>query len=276
MSERLIVFAHFDAAGTLPKYVRYHLQMLKKYARRLIVASNCALQDDDRAYLSEIGTDLLERKNIGYDFAAWRDALGAIDKSSFDEIVLTNSSVVGPLRDLGPIFTEMAGRKCDFWALTQSNSGGRAHLQSYFLSFGPRALRSDAWRDWWDRVEDLIDKREVISRYEIRLRDHFAAAGLTGESYIAPPRRRDMFRWFLRRQNSGIRLTPAPRYWTSAVIHSPVELIRQGLPYLKASLLWGHNTRQGVPLAELMAESGLDYDWSLIGAHNSTIATLQV
>lgn len=275
MTRRLIIFAHFDSDGILPEYVRYHLRALARHGDRLIVAANSGLTAGDRAFLAGIGADYLQRANVGFDFSAWRDALATTDASAFDEIVLTNSSVVGPLRDLGPIFTEMSRRGPDFWGMTQSNSGGRLHLQSYFLAFGKRAISSDAWLDWWRKVDDLSDKREVIGRYEIPLLAHFTGAGLVGASYIAPPPRSDMFRWFLRRQQSGLRVALAPRYWTSAVIHSPVDLIRQGLPYLKASLVWGHNTRQGVPLDELIAEPGLDFDWSIITGKSGPNVTLR-
>lgn len=264
MTHRLTAFASFHADPDLPPYIRYHLMALRPLSDRLVFVSNSPVSASGREFLATIGCEFLQRKNTGFDFAAWRDALDQFATEEFDEILLTNSSIIGPVRDLSSVFVEMKPFDGDFWALTTSFGGGQKHLQSFFLVFKKPLIASSAWADWWRNIEELQDKNDVIRQYEIPLYHYFENAGFRGRSFINPPNKREMTRPFLRKREGKLPVVPALRYWTNGTIHSPVELVRQGFPYIKASLIWGHNRRQGIDLAGLRQVPHVSYDWDII------------
>jgi hypothetical protein len=119
------------------------------------------------------------RRNVGYDFAAWRDALAvtALPKAETRLLVLVNDSMYGPFTPLKAVFDRFDFSKADIWGLTDSWQH-RFHLQSYFLAFGPRALAHDSFSAFWRSVLNVRSKWAVIRHYEIGLANFFMRAGL--------------------------------------------------------------------------------------------------
>lgn len=265
MVRRLIIFASFSGGDDIPPYILYHLKALKEFGDKLVFVSNSPLGTKAWQQLGPICDDVLERANVGYDFAAWRDAIQREDMGQWDEVLLTNSSVVGPLFSLSSVFQDMQVRDCDFWGLTHSINT-RPHIQSYFVCFRRVVLESHAWRSFWQKIEDTDDKWLVIRNYEVQFKGYFEASGFQGDTLIPQMKKSGVERIGVRRSNICLPIyVPIDKNRTNPTIHSPLELIESGLPYLKASLLWGHNRRQPFPLKKIMALEKVDYDWSLVG-----------
>lgn len=262
--KRLAIFASYSD-GNVPPWIEFHLRALRNRSARLVYVSNSVLSDASRIRLHAICNAVIERDNAGYDFAAWRDAILAENMDRWDEVLLTNSSIVGPLFDLAPLFERMRGRGCDFWGLTHSINV-RPHIQSYFMCFGGDVIRAPVWSGFWRSVRDETSKRRVISDYETNLAHILQSAGFAGDTLIPQMRKSGLERLFFRRLNTRLPVyIPFDKNRTNPTIHSPLELIEQGMPYLKASLLWGHNRRQPFPLQEIRKLKQVDYDWSLVG-----------
>lgn len=51
----------------------------------------------------KVAEKVIVRPNIGWDFAAWRDAIAEEDMDEWDRVILTNSSVVRPLFRSDPL-----------------------------------------------------------------------------------------------------------------------------------------------------------------------------
>jgi hypothetical protein len=66
----------------------------------------------------------------------------------------------------------------DVWGLTDSWQH-RHHLQSYFLAFGPTALASPAFAEFWQDVRNVRSKLSVIHFYELRMTQRLQSAGLS-------------------------------------------------------------------------------------------------
>lgn len=227
--------------------------------------SNSRLSKESTRQLLSVCHEVHVRSNTGFDFAAWRDVILKEDMQEWQEILLLNSSVVGPLFSLSPIFQEMENRSCDFWGLTQSRFV-RPHIQSYFMCFRKELIRSHVWSHFWSTVRDESRKWDVISKYEVRFKAILENHEFTGDCYLPLMTKFGVDRLFFRRMNTRFPIyIPIDKNFTNSMIHSPLELIERGLPYLKASLLWGHNRRQPFPLRTIMALKNVDYDWSLLG-----------
>lgn len=266
MPRRLAIFASFSVRPDVEPHILYHVACLREVCAEVHFVSNSPLSQASREALDQSCASVIERPNVGLDFAAWRDAIARLEPGRFDEIVLVNSSVVGPLFSLSGVFDTMAGQACDFWGMTRSRAR-QPHIQSYFFCFRRRVIELAAWQIFWSQVEDETDKMRIIARYEVGLMAHFEQAGFVSGSLIPQMAKRGLARLFLRRLSMRLPLfLPLDKNKTNPTIHSPLELIEQGMPYLKASLLWGHNRYQSFPLAEIKALPQVDFDWSLLPA----------
>lgn len=261
---RLVILVQYDPEGGLPGFVRIHLERLQPIASRLVLVSNSPMSEEAQQLAEGICDSVIVRENVGWDFAGWRDALAAEDMAEWDAVVLTNSSVVGPLYPLDRIMDRMDGRGHDFWGMVHSRHI-QSHLQSYFLAFAPQVIVSDPWRAFWQGVEDLVDKRQVIRRYEVGLTRKLHIAGFSFGHLIDDPQfPRSVRLVHIDRLRSRLRV-PMDVNYVNRTVELHQELIALGMPYLKASLLWGKDVYRRSPLSEIKRLPGVDYPWAQIG-----------
>lgn len=172
---RLILFAHHDAEDRIRPYIVNHVKALAELGGELWFLSNSRLSAEEIKKISWATNRVILRDNTGYDFGMWQEAIQQVDLGEFDELLLTNSSIAGPLYPLGDLFRRMAGTPCDFWGLTENHSPV-SPLQSYFMVFRSTALHSPVFRQFWNSVLPYQSKWGVIHAYEIGLsiflRDH--------------------------------------------------------------------------------------------------------
>ncbi|WP_169053488.1 rhamnan synthesis F family protein [Alteraurantiacibacter aquimixticola] len=267
MTRRLAILQQFDPAGGVPHYIRAHLEGLRPVAERIVLVSNSPVAAEDRAVAEAICDAVIERPNTGWDFAGWRDALALEDMAQWDEVILTNSSVIGPLFPLASIFAEMDTRRekeaFDFWGMVFSRQI-RHHLQSYFFVFSAPVIRSDAWRSFWRGVADIDDKDEVIARYEAGITVALASGGFSYAAYMPDPplaRRIRICDWEVLGKRIHI---PFDCTRVNRTVRWHDELVEQGFPYLKASLLWGKDTWRLKDFDRIRDLTAGTFDWSAI------------
>jgi hypothetical protein len=129
--------------------------------------------------LREICAAIFVRRNTGYDFGAWRDVIDALNLPAQDtrELIILNDSMYGPLRQLDRMLTQVNYSEADIWGLTECWQH-RYHLQSYFLMFGEKALRSPAFAKFWNAIRPVPFKTFIIREYEVGLTQKMLKAGL--------------------------------------------------------------------------------------------------
>ncbi len=265
--KRMVILAQYDPGKGLPAHVRIHLQRLRPHADRLILVSNSDMDSASQDVADSLCDRVLIRENRGWDFAAWRDVLAWETAADWDSIILTNSSIVGPFYPIGPVITEMEARGADFWGLVHSKQLG-SHLQSFFLGFGPRVLKSAAWADFWARVLDLNDKWDVIKTYELGLTKHFTRAGFSFDAFMKNPAFPASIRIVDVERLGGVLRLPWDINRVGRTIRDHEAMLREGFPYLKASLLWGQDRHRVHSIAKLTKISGVNYPWDEIGFAN--------
>ena len=251
---RLILFAHFDTANRVEPYILHHLRALRALGGRLHFISNSPLAQVELARLEGLADQVLLRENTGCDFSMWQAALAKEDLAGVDELLLTNSSVLGPVRPLAPVFRAMENRPCDFWAMTESGEGC-PHLQSYFMVFRRAALASEAFGRFWASVLPYRSKQNVIFSYEMGLSVYLAEHGLRGAAaFPLDPDHNSLARNLLLRGRATRRI----RMNRNPTLFYPDLLARAGMPYLKVSL-WKAPTGglHGWFLERLFGELGL-------------------
>lgn len=181
--KRILFYHHYDADSRIADYVLHFLQAFSDYGIDISFSSNAALPEAETKKLDGLTEKILLRDNRGYDFAAWRDQLQAFGRdalSGYDQIILANSTVYGPLFSLDEIFMSVERADCDFWAPTlhTASHGIPKHLQPYVLVVNQKLHQSDTfWQFWLEIRDDYKDAWDVIWRAEIHLTSSFARAG---------------------------------------------------------------------------------------------------
>ena len=247
--KRLALFAHYDPRAQVKRYVVHHLQALREVCDETWFVSTASLPEQELAKVRPICERAWTRENVGYDFGSWSDALDRVTLTDWDELVLTNSSVFGPLWPLREAFERMSTKGVDFWGMTDSGSVAW-HIQSYFLVFRARLLHSTAFRELFRGVTGT-DKLALIRKYEVGLTTAFTRAGFRA-AVLVPGR--EIPRPFLQRMLR-------PNF--NPPISQPMALLERRMPYVKIELLRNNPRRRPLePVRAAMRAAG--YDSSLI------------
>lgn len=194
--KRLAIYAHYHFRGEVPEYVPYCLAGLLAVVDRVLVVVNGELTDEGRGRLEALDrVDLLVRENRGFDFAAYKAGLewfGYDRAAELDELLLTNNSYYGPVYPFTEMWSAMDRVECDFWGLTrhpdQAPEGLVEHLQSYWLVFRAKPLRSTDFRAFWDQLPEraLATLDDAIALGEMRLTAYFRDRGYVPAEYVDP------------------------------------------------------------------------------------------
>jgi lipopolysaccharide biosynthesis protein len=201
-ARRLVLFAHYDVNNIVSDPDLYLTRELATVCSDLVFVTNSVLSVDEMKKLRPFCSQLLARNNTGFDFAAWRDAIETLGWNalrSYDEVVLANNSCYGPIFPISEMFSAMTKKPCDFWGVTgfpRAENSPRAeaaflldrtipaHLQSYFLVLKANVVGSEAFAQFWRRVENGDNFLQVVARYEIQLTETLARAGFEWNCYL--------------------------------------------------------------------------------------------
>jgi lipopolysaccharide biosynthesis protein len=181
LGPKIAVFVHFDPLGALRDHVLAYVTALHRAGYAIAFVTNSGrLRPEARAALEPLCAAILVRRNIGYDFGAMREGILrlGLPRPDTEQVLIANDSVYGPLRPLEETLARIDFSVADVWGCTESWQR-RYHLQSYFLAFGPRALRHPAWLNFWNSVRPVQSKDWIIRTYEVGLTQQFLRAGLT-------------------------------------------------------------------------------------------------
>ncbi|HFU3890490.1 TPA: rhamnan synthesis F family protein [Streptococcus suis] len=174
----LLVYVHYNKYNVVSEYIYYQLKSIRSIYSDIVFVSNSHVSKDKVQYLqSERLIDFfIQRDNIGYDFAAWKEGLNQVTIYQYDSVTLMNDTCFGPLWNLEDYYSQFdSDVNVDFWGMTNhletkiDSVVVPEHLQSYFMVFKKRILQSQAFVGFWSSVSDLTDIQDVIKLYESRL-----------------------------------------------------------------------------------------------------------
>lgn len=142
-ARRLAVYFFVDVRG---KADTVHLSMLQGLkgagCQVLTVISGYAGRDDVRA-LKKASDEVIARPNMGTLFSAMLDAfsyLGWKKLEDFEEVILVQSTMVGPFSSLRTVFDAMAGRDVDDWCLVGCTDSVRPAFDMGMFALRPPLL----------------------------------------------------------------------------------------------------------------------------------------
>ena len=195
--ERLCIYFLYDVSGVVDRYVVNVLRGMRPHVANLLVVSNGKLQADGIQALQAVADDVIVRENTGFDVWAYKAALDAVGWDAlarYDEVVLMNYTLVGPIFPLGEMFSEMARRDVDFWGITKCyrlDSADSAkgwgnplgyipeHIQSSFMAYRRRFVSSRDFQRYWDDMMPIRSYRESGACHEQMFTKRFADRGFS-------------------------------------------------------------------------------------------------
>ncbi len=187
-----------------------------------IFVSNSPITAEEKSNLSSYCSNILENNNTGYDFYMWKLGMESAGLSWYDEVILMNSSVYGPLFDMENVFSRMDRLECDFWGITECFQM-QPHIQSYFLVFRKNVISSPAFLNFWGGILPYLNKLQVIQSYEVGLTQWLVESGFKA-GVLCP-----LEQLGRHCRETGKRLRKKDN---SSVKHAS-ELLHIGIPFLK-------------------------------------------
>jgi rhamnosyltransferase len=233
--KRLAIYAHYGSSPQVASHVSFYLQHIAELGFQICFVSNLEISPTSEMSLKKTCERVIVRENTGLDFSMWRRGMAEYDLLQFDELLLTNSSIIGPLQPLAPLWQNPAVADCDFWGLTDNDELNQ-HLQSYFLVFRKRVLHSERLRDFWRTVLPYKNRQQVIQSYELGLSCWLEEGGFQWQAIF---KLEAIIATFLARRSFWKKLC-GRKPWVpgrNTTLCFPDLLLERGMPFLKVALL---------------------------------------
>ena len=161
---------HWDGQGRLRPDVLEQLRQYGRHCQVAFVSASPALARDAAALaqLQQLCVLVAVRHNEGYDFGSWKAALQLCWPwiEAAPRLILTNDSCYGPIVPLDELFERLGRSQADVVGLTESTLM-RPHLQSFFIAYSRRLVRTPIFRAFWDNLGVWADKRQIVRAYEV-------------------------------------------------------------------------------------------------------------
>lgn len=189
--KRLLLYVHFNKYNRISSHVYYQLTKMRQIFSNVVFISNSSVSDKDYQKLVDLHLvdNFIQRENIGFDFAAWRDGMTAVgfeELATYDSVTIMNDTCFGPLWDIKDYYLEYeSDDSVDFWGLTNNRAtpksrytqGFREHIQSYFITFKKSVIVSPEFKNFWENVKNYTNVQGVIDNYETQVTTKFLDAG---------------------------------------------------------------------------------------------------
>lgn len=258
--KRLLLYVHFNRYNSLSSHVIYQLEKMRPLFSRLVFISNSPIAARDREYLktNHLIDDFLQRENIGFDFAAWRDGMihiGFENLSDYDSLTLMNDTCFGPLWDIVPLYRQFeTDPETDFWGMTnfRKTTAFKEHLQSYYLSFSKEVVASTVFQDFWMKVQNYTVVQDVIDHYETQVTTSLTDAGFSYKAVLDTVE-----------MDTGGMLHPDFSFY------NPTEILKNRVPFIKVKTIEANQHIMPYILNQIELESSYPVD--LIVSHMSNI-----
>jgi lipopolysaccharide biosynthesis protein len=233
---RLCIYVSYSSAISINPDALHYMTTLSAFVDTFIIVSNSPIADDQFQHVESLCSKLIIRNNSGYDFGAWRDAITEIGYDSlanYDEVILANSSCLGPFIPWSHVFATMENEGCDFWGLSifpQLINSDRPeaqqlasqtiprHIQSFFTVFNRSVVVSSAFQSFWCSVSDQTELLTAVVSYETQLTKLLESYGFKYSAYCKGHEA-------MQSHNNAISY--------NAIYNQPYEMLLLGSPVIK-------------------------------------------
>lgn len=190
--KRLAIYLHYDPKGEVRDYVTCCLRGLKEVVSDILVVVNKPLSDKGKLKLESEELAIITRDNRDFDFGAWKAGIEHLTYNyiaEYDELLLTNNSYYGPIYPFSEMWNSMDAIEADFWGINMHPEIEVGvliprHIQSYWLVFRNKILKSSEWKTYWDNLPHFDSIDGAIFDGEIKLTHYFEKRGFKSATYM--------------------------------------------------------------------------------------------
>lgn len=192
--KRAGIFLFYDPEGKVDDYILGCLGSLQQHMDYLLVVSNSPLDETNRKRLESVSSEVMERKNVGYDVGAYRDGLrhlGWDHMGDYDELVLFNYTFFAPIHPWAGLFERTDKWDTDFWGITEHDEVRPhpflpklvmpRHIQSHWIAVRSSLSTTKDWRSYWEDMPPIESYNDSIQWHESRFTGYFNALGYRHE-----------------------------------------------------------------------------------------------
>lgn len=192
--KRAGIFLFYDPESKVDDYILGCLGSLQEHMDYLLVVSNSPLDETNRKRLESVSSEVMERKNVGYDVGAYRDGLrhlGWDHMGDYDELVLFNYTFFAPIHPWAGLFERTDKWDTDFWGITEHDEVRPhpflpklvmpRHIQSHWIAVRSSLSATKDWRSYWEDMPPIESYNDSIQWHESRFTGYFNALGYRHE-----------------------------------------------------------------------------------------------
>lgn len=194
------VYVFYDQDGIVDEYNDVFLTGLRQVVSNLLVICNGDVSEEGLSQLESIADDVVCRENIGYDVTAYKEGIlhPGFDKlAGYDEIVICNNTMYGPLYPFSEMFQSMEKRDLDFWGITNFHEVPfdpfgtveygyiPKHIQSFFMVFRQSLVKTREFQNYWTNFPEIKGYNEAIGFHETVFTKKFEDFGFKWDVYAS-------------------------------------------------------------------------------------------
>lgn len=169
-TNRLVLFSTYNSDGKIKESLLFYLTQLKELKADIVLIDTSPYSlPEEIEKIRPFLRHYIWRENLGYDFGSWKVGFSEIhDWKEYNQIIITNDSIFGPIHPLAPIFEKFNSQEIDIWGLTDSYELSY-HLMSYFLVFQNKIIQSKEFENFWNSMVYFPTtwKKFLILSYEV-------------------------------------------------------------------------------------------------------------
>ncbi|QUB95274.1 rhamnan synthesis F family protein [Leptotrichia sp. oral taxon 218] len=197
--KRVIIFLFYDKDGIVDNYIPTLFDGLQGFYDKLCFVANGKLQEEGRKKVEKYVTDFIVRENKGFDVWGYKEGLefyGWEELENYDEIILMNYTIFGPIYPFSEMFEKMNKKDLDFWGITKHHKVDEdifetckygyipEHIQSSFLVIRNSLLKTKDYQDMWENMPMINSYAESVGLYEVIFTKEFNEKGYKSAVYI--------------------------------------------------------------------------------------------
>jgi len=197
--KRLVIYFFFDREGIVDDYIPVILKDIYNNVSELFIVVNGEIDNTGINKFRTLTQNILIKENKGFDVGGYKavfDWYGWQELKKFDEIILMNFTIMGPIYPFKEMFNIMDKKDIDFWGITLFHGSsfdpfGKTkcgylplHLQSHFIAVRNDMLTNGDFQLYWETMPEITSYEESICLHEAIFTKKFEELGFRWDVYV--------------------------------------------------------------------------------------------
>lgn len=185
--KRICLFAGYNSDEIIEDYVVYLIEKLSLISDVYYLSDN-NLPDNEKSKIAPYVKAAYGFKHEKYDFGSWQELiniLGWEKLEEYDELILTNDSIMGPLYNIQILIDKtVLDEEWQACGINYAYDYHSWHLSSYFLILKKEVFTSYMFKEYIKSIKKEKSVENVIENYEIGLSRLLIQSGYNVKSIV--------------------------------------------------------------------------------------------